>query len=211
MLDIKRLRNEPDEIRKALERRGIDAPLDEFAELDRKRREIIVEVEEKKALRNQVSDEIAKAKKNGEDASGKINAMKKVGEEIKALDVVLRDIETGLDDIVLELPNTPLAEVPDGADETANITIRTWGEPSVFEFESRAHWDIGAELGIIDQERGAKVAESRFTLLRGMGARLERSLINFFLNLEYLLIQWSLSSRIMGMSFWAKVLNTPSP
>lgn len=184
MLDIKRLRSEPDEIRKALERRGIDAPLDEFAELDKKRREIIVEAEEKKALRNQVSDEVAKAKKSGEDASEKISAMKKVGEEIKALDLVLKEIESQLDDIVLELPNPPLADVPDGADESANVTIRNWGEPRSFSFEPRAHWDLGAELGIIDQERGAKVAESRFTLLRGMGARLERALINFFLDLH---------------------------
>ena len=184
MLDIKRLRNEPDEIMKALQRRGIDAPLDEFAELDRKRRKIIVEVEDKKALRNQVSDEIASSKKTGGDASEKIAAMKKVGEEIKALDIVLRDIETQLDDIVLDLPNTPLPEVPEGADESANVTIRTWSEPTKFDFEAKAHWDLGADLGIIDQERGAKVAESRFTLLRGMGARLERSLINFFLNLH---------------------------
>lgn len=184
MLDIKRLRSKPDEIRKALERRGIDAPLDEFAELDRKRREIIVEAEEKKALRNQVSDEVAKAKKSGEDASGKISDMKKVGGEIKALDLVLKDLESQLEDIVLELPNTPLPDVPDGADETANVTIRSWGEPRSFDFKARAHWDLGAELGIIDQERGAKVAESRFTLLRGLGARLERALINFFLDLH---------------------------
>lgn len=184
MLDIKRLRSQPEEVRKALERRGIEAPLDEFIELDKKRRETIVEVEEKKALRNQVSDEIAVARKAGADASEKIQAMKKVGEEIKALDLVLKDIGLQLDDIVLELPNTPLDDVPGGADESANVTVRTWGEPRRFDFEPRAHWDLGAELGIIDQERGAKVAESRFTLLRGMGARLERSLINFFLNLH---------------------------
>ncbi|MHB8792274.1 MAG: serine--tRNA ligase [Thermoleophilia bacterium] len=184
MLDIKRLRSEPDEVRKALERRGIDAPLDEFAELDKKRREIIVEAEEKKALRNQVSDEVAMAKRSGEDASEKISAMKKVGEQIKALDLMLKDLESQLDDIVLELPNTPLPDVPEGADENDNVTIRTWGEPRSFDFEARAHWDLGAELGIIDQERGAKVAESRFTLLRGLGARLERALINFFLDLH---------------------------
>ncbi len=184
MLDIKRLRSEPEEIKKALERRGIEAPLDEFAELDKKRREVIVEVEEKKALRNQVSDEIAAIKKGGGETSEKIAAMKKVGEEIKALDLLLKDIEKQLEDIVLELPNIPLPDVPDGADETANVSIRTWGEPRKFEFEPKAHWDLGAELGIIDQERGAKVAESRFTLLRGMGAKLERSLINFFLNLH---------------------------
>lgn len=184
MLDIKRLRSEPEAVKQALERRGIEAPLDEFIELDKKRREVIVEVEEKKALRNQVSDEIAVAKKSGVDAGGKIAAMKKVGEEIKALDAVLHDIEAELDDIVLELPNTPLPDVPTGADETANIEVRKWGEPRSFDFEPKPHWDLGAELGIIDQERGAKVAESRFTLLRGAGARLERALINFFLNLH---------------------------
>ena len=184
MLDIRRLRSEPEEIKKALERRGIEAPLDEFAELDAKRREIITEAEEKKALRNKVSDEIAAAKKAGEDAAEKIAAMRKVGEEIKGLEHILRDIEGQLDGIVLELPNTPLPDVPDGVDETANVEIRTWGEPCRFDFKPKAHWDLGAELGIIDQERGAKVAESRFTLLKGAGSRLERSLVNFFLDLH---------------------------
>ncbi|MHB8159839.1 MAG: serine--tRNA ligase [Thermoleophilia bacterium] len=184
MLDIKRLRNEPEEVKQALGRRGIEAPLDEFAELDTRRREFIVAVEEKKALRNQVSDEIAVAKKSGEDAAEKIAAMKSLGEEIKALDLALKDIENKLDEIILELPNTPLPEVPDGVDESANIMVRTWGEPPEFGFEPKAHWDLGANLGIIDQDRGAKVAESRFTLLRGMGARLERALINYFLNLH---------------------------
>lgn len=184
MLDIKRLRDEPDEVKRALERRGIEAPLDGFTELDKKRRQIIVAADAKKALRNRVSEEIAAARKSGEDAAGKIEAMKKVGEEIKALDSLLRDVESELDDIVLELPNTPFADVPDGTDETANVEIRKWGEPRRFDFEPQAHWDLGAALGIIDQERGAKVAESRFTLLRGAGARLERSLINFFLNLH---------------------------
>ena len=104
-------------------------PLDEFAELDRKRREVIGEAEEKKALRNLVSDEIAAAKKSGDDASDKIAAMKKVGEEIKALDTLLRDIESQLDDIVLELPNTPLPEAPDGVDESDNVELRRIGEP----------------------------------------------------------------------------------
>ncbi len=184
MLDIKRLRNEPEELKHAIGRRGVEVPLDEFNELDRKRREILVEVEEKKAIRNKVSGEIAAARRAGEDASGMISDMKKVGEEIKALEVVLRGIERELDDIVMELPNPPLPDVPTGEDESANKTLRTFGEPTVFGFEPKAHWDIGADLGIIDQERGTKVAESRFTLLRAEGARLERSLINFFLDLH---------------------------
>ncbi|MHB0915868.1 MAG: serine--tRNA ligase [Thermoleophilia bacterium] len=184
MLDIRRLRNEPEAIRQALARRGIDAPLDAFAELDQKRREVLVEVEDKKALRNRVSDEIAAAKKAGADAGGQIAAMKRVGEEIKALEAVQGDIEAQLDDLLAELPNIPQDDVPEGADESANITLRTHGEPTAFDFEPKPHWDIGEELGIIDQERGTKVAEARFTLLRGMGARLERSLINFFLNLH---------------------------
>jgi seryl-tRNA synthetase len=184
MLDIKRLRSEPEEIKKALERRGIEAPLDEFVELDKKRRELIVEAEEKKALRNKVSDDIAEAKRSGKDAGAQIEDMKRVGEEIKALDALLRDVEWQLDAIVMELPNTPLPDVPEGRDETANLEIRTWGRPPQFDFEPRPHWELGTELDIIDQERGAKVAESRFTLLKGMGARLERSLISFFLNLH---------------------------
>ncbi|GBE58412.1 serine--tRNA ligase [bacterium BMS3Abin01] len=184
MLDIKRLRNQPDELRQAIGRRGVEVPLDEFNELDRQRRQVLVEVEEKKAIRNRVSGEIAAAKRAGEDAAGMISDMKKVGEEIKALEIVLRDIEGRLEDIVMELPNPPLPDVPTGRDESANITLRTFGEPTMFAFEPKAHWDIGADLGIIDQERGTKVAESRFTLLRAEGARLERSLINFFLDLH---------------------------
>lgn len=184
MLDIKRLRKEPEAIRDAIARRGVDVPLDEFAELDRKRRELLVEVEDKKAIRNRATDEIAAAKRSGEDASARIEAMKKVGEEIKALEVILRDVDQELEDIVMELPNPPLPDVPDGDDESANVLVRSYGEPPVFDFQAKAHWDIGADLGIIDQERGTKVAESRFTLLRGAGARLERALINFFLNLH---------------------------
>lgn len=184
MLDIKRLRSEPDEIKKALQRRGIQAPLDEFAALDQQRREIIFEAEAKKAMRNRVSDEIAAAKKSGADAGDKIAAMKKVGEEIKVLETSLKQVEAQLDDIVLELPNTPLPDVPDGPDESCNVEVRRHGEPRRFDFQPQAHWDLGAKLGIIDQERGAKVAESRFTLLKGMGARLERSLINFFLDVH---------------------------
>ena len=184
MLDIKRLRSEPEQIREAMGRRGIEVPLDEFMELDRKRRQLLVEVEEKKALRNRASDEIAAAKRSGGDAGAQIEAMKKVGEEIKALEVILKDVERELAEIVMEFPNPPLPGVPEGDDESANITERSFGEPTTFDFEPQAHWDIGAELGIIDQERGTKVAESRFTLLRGMGARLERALINFFLNLH---------------------------
>lgn len=184
MLDIKRLRNEPEAVRAALARRGVEAPLDAFAELDKKRREVLVEAEEKKALRNAASDEIAAARKAGEDAGGQIAAMKKVGEEIRALEAVLGDIEAELDELLAELPNTPQDDVPVGTDESANVTLRSHGEPPKFTFAPKAHWDLGEELGIIDQERGTKVAESRFTLLRGQGARLERSLINFFLNLH---------------------------
>jgi seryl-tRNA synthetase len=184
MLDIKRLRNEPEEVKQALERRSIEAPLDGFMELDQKRRQLIVETEEKKALRNKASEEIAAAKQAGGDSSEKIAAMKKVSEEIKALDELLRDAEEEIYEIVLELPNTPLPDVPVGPDESANVEIRRWGEPRKFDFEPKAHWDLGADLDIIDQERGAKVAESRFTLLKGQGARLERSLINFFLDLH---------------------------
>ncbi|MEK7817037.1 MAG: serine--tRNA ligase, partial [Actinomycetota bacterium] len=175
MLDIKRLRSEPDELRRSIERRGIEAPLGEFLELDRKRRDLLVQTEDKKAERNRVSDEIAAAKRSGEEVAGKIEAMQRVGEEIKALDDELRDLEAQINEIVLELPNPPLDDVPDGTDESANVTIRTFGEPRDFGFEPRAHWDTGRELGIVDQERGAKIAESRFTLLKGQGALLERA------------------------------------
>ena len=184
MLDIKKLRSQTEEMKAALESRGIDAPLDEFIELDKKRRELIVDAEEKKALRNTASDRIAAARKAGEDAAGMIEEMRRVGEEIKALDHLLRDVEMQLDAIVLELPNTPLPDVPVGPDESANVEVLRVGEPRSFGFQPKPHWDLGAELDIIDQERGGKVAESRFTLLKGAGARLERALINFFLDLH---------------------------
>ncbi len=184
MLDIKKLRKQPEEIKLALARRGLDAPLDEFAELDRKLREVIAEAEENKALRNKASDEIAAARQAGRDSEEKIAAARKLSEKIKALDLLAADIEAQLDDIVLELPNPPLDDVPDGADEHDNVEVRSWGSPTRFDFEPRPHWDIGTALDIIDQERGAKVAESRFTLLKGAGARLERALINFFLDLH---------------------------
>lgn len=184
MLDIKQLRRRPDDFKRALGRRGLDAPLDEFIELDRKLREVIAESEEKKAWRNRASGEIAAARRAGIDATDKIKASRKLGEMIKALDLMARDIEKQLDDIVLELPNPPLDDVPDGADESGNVQVRAWGSPAGFDFKPRPHWEIGASLDIIDQERGSKVAESRFTLLKGAGARLERALINFFLNLH---------------------------
>ncbi len=184
MIDIKRLRKETDRVARALARRGIEAPLDRFRELDGERRRLLVAVEEMKAQRNQASEEIAAIKREGGDAGEKIAAMKELGGEIKQLEQQLGRVEEELDEIVLELPNPPLDDVPDGEDESANVTIRTHGEPTAFDFEPKPHWDLGAELDIIDQERGTKVAESRFTLLKGAGARLERALINFFLDLH---------------------------
>ncbi|HAJ70411.1 MAG: serine--tRNA ligase [Alkalibacterium sp.] len=185
MLDIKRIRNDFEETKKRLESRGVKADeLNELKRLDEKRRECIQKSEKLKKYRNDVSAQIAEKKRNKEDASEVIAAMKKVGGDIKEIDVELEKLKEGIHNISAGLPNLPHPSLPVGEDEESNVLIRKWGEPKTFEFEPQPHWDLGTDLGILDFERGAKVARSRFLYYKGLGARLERALYNFMLDMH---------------------------
>src|SRR5438132_4231104 len=181
MLAREYLREHADDYRVALKNRGSKVDLERFLELDAERRKTIARVETLKNQRNVASQQIAALKKSKQDASAQIDAMKRVGDEIKELDARLADIEEELRAIELELPNVPHETVPVGADESANRIERTWGEKPKFDFEPKAHWDVGEALGILDFDRAAKITGARFALISGAGARLNRALIDFFL------------------------------
>ncbi|WP_055072011.1 serine--tRNA ligase [Clostridium massiliamazoniense] len=185
MLDLKRIRSNAEEIKKALGNRGEKfdvSVIDEVIALDEERRSILVEVESLKGKRNQVSAEIPKRKKAGEDVTEVMAEMKKIGETIKEFDAKVNEIDSKIEYIMLRIPNIPNPQVPDGETDEDNIEIKRWGEPTKFNFEPKAHWDLGTDLNILDFERAGKVAGSRFTFYKGMGARLERSIINYFLD-----------------------------
>ncbi|HEM5138842.1 TPA: serine--tRNA ligase [Streptococcus suis] len=183
MLDIKRIRTDFDGVAAKLATRGVAAEtLANIKDLDAKRREILVTVEELKAEHNTVSAEIAQAKRNKENADDKIAAMQKLSAEVKNLDAQLLEIDEKLNAILTVLPNTPHDSVPVGADEEENVEVRRWGTPREFTFEPKAHWDLGENLDILDWERGAKVTGARFLFYKNLGARLERALYNFMLN-----------------------------
>lgn len=183
MLDLKQLRTNFAAAQAKLATRGVDvAILDKMKELDEQRRELLVQVEEEKAKRNTVSAEIAKAKRNKEDAADKIAAMQALSAEIKELDSRLNSIDQELQEILVTLPNLPHESVPVGEDEEDNVEIRRWGQVPEFDFEPKAHWDLGEDLGILDWERGGKVTGARFLFYKGLGARLERALYNFMLD-----------------------------
>ncbi len=183
MLDIKRIRTDFDGVAAKLATRGVAAEtLANIKELDAKRREILVTVEELKAERNTVSAEIAQAKRNKENADDKIAAMQKLSADVKNLDAELLEIDEKLNAILAVLPNTPHDSVPVGVDEEENVEVRRWGTPREFTFEPKAHWDLGEDLDILDWERGAKVTGARFLFYKNLGARLERALYNFMLD-----------------------------
>ncbi|UOE94155.1 serine--tRNA ligase [Alkalihalobacillus sp. LMS39] len=185
MLDIKVLRSQFDEVKEKLASRNEDiSGLDAFLPLDEKRRTIIVDVEEKKQQRNQVSQEVAQLKREKKDADHLIKEMKQVSDEIKRLDDELREVEAKLEEILMRLPNIPHDSVPIGQTEDDNVEIRTWGDKPQFSYEPEPHWDIATKLGILDFERASKVTGSRFVFYKGLGARLERALINFMMDLH---------------------------
>ncbi|WP_321388754.1 serine--tRNA ligase [uncultured Enterococcus sp.] len=185
MLDVKMIRQNFDDVKQKLKTRGVkEEVLVEFISLDENRRELLVKVEELKKYRNDVSTEIAQLKRNKEDASAKINEMKEVGGKIKALDTEIADTDEQLKAIASALPNLPHESVPVGAGEEENVELRKWSEPRTFDFEPKPHWEVAENLGILDFERGAKVAGSRFVYYKGLGARLERALYNFMLDLH---------------------------
>lgn len=185
MLDNKELRNNFEVIAGKLENRGVNKEeLNRYVELDNKRRDLIVETEKLKGYRNEVSEAIATLKRNKENADEKITEMREVGGQIKELDQTLSTIEEQIENIATGLPNLPHESVPVGEDEDDNVEVRKWGETIQFDFEPKPHWEIGEELGILDFERGAKVSGSRFLYYKGLGARLERALYNFMLDLH---------------------------
>lgn len=184
MLDLKFVRDNTEKVEQMLKNRHAKVDLVEFKQLDAKRRTLIQEVEADKSQRNTVSAEISQMKRNGEDATEKITAMRALGDKISATDKELKEVEERLHAVMLTIPNMPAADVPVGKDDTENPEIRKWGEPKHFDFEPKAHWDIGEKLGILDSERAAKVSGARFYYYKGAGARLERAVYNFFLDLH---------------------------
>ncbi|HEO5397782.1 TPA: serine--tRNA ligase [Streptococcus agalactiae] len=183
MLYLKRIRTDFDAVAKKLATRGVDQEtLTTLKELDIKRRELLIKSEEAKAQRNVASAAIAQAKRNKENADEQITAMQTLSADIKAIDAELADVDANLQSMVTVLPNTPADDVPLGADEDENVEVRRWGTPREFDFEAKAHWDLGESLGILDWERGAKVTGSRFLFYKGLGARLERAIYSFMLD-----------------------------
>ncbi len=184
MLDSKFVRENSDKVEQTLRNRGSALDLTEFLALEKKRRELLAEVEILKSQRNSVSADISRMKKSGENADSLIAKMRGVGDSISEIDGQVKTVELKLDDILKGIPNMTHESVPVGKDENDNPEVRKWGTPRKFEFEPQAHWDIGEKLGLLDFERGAKVTGARFTFYRGLGSRLERSLINFMLDLH---------------------------
>jgi seryl-tRNA synthetase len=184
MLDAKYIREHIDEVRKRLGFRGQAISLDQFVLIDGERRKAIQEWERLRALQKKVSDEVSKRKKEGKDASELISEMKKVSQEMKELDAIVQEKEKALQDFLLMVPNLPHESVPKGTDSSENAEVRRWGEIPKFGFEPKPHWDLGEELGILDFKCGAKIAGARFTLYWDLGAKLERALINFMLDLH---------------------------
>lgn len=183
MLDMKLIRNETESVKERLATRGVDAAeVDALVADDAKRRELLVQTEELKARRNTVSDEIGLKKRNKEDASDVIAEMQTVSAKIKELDEEVAKVDEAIEDRMLHFPNLPNPTIPVGADEEANREERVWGEIPSFDFKPKAHYEIGEDLGILDWERGAKVAGARFVYYVGQGARLERAVYNFMLD-----------------------------
>ena len=185
MLDIKRIREDFEGVKARVEFRGKgDFGIGEVRDLDEKRRDILAKVEAMRNRQKVVSREIPRLKKAGEDASQVMAEMKQLSGEIKEMEGKLAEVETALSQAILSVPNTPYEKVPFGNDDSENEEIRKVGEPTSFSFEPKAHWDIGQDLDILDFERAAKIAGTRFTVYKGLGARLERAIINFMLDLH---------------------------
>lgn len=184
MLDIKRIRTNKEEVIESLNSRFGNYNIDKVLELDEKRREIIFEVENKKARQNEVSKQVPKLKKDGIDVLELFKEMKALSDEIKELDVKVKDLDEEIRKELLSIPNTPNKDIPIGKSDEDNVEIRKFLEPKKFDFEVKAHWDLGVDLDILDFERAVKISGSRFSVFKGLGAKLERALINFMLDLH---------------------------
>jgi seryl-tRNA synthetase len=184
VLDPRLLREQPEVVRAALRTRGSRAPLDLLLDHDARRRRVLHESEELKARRNRLSEDVATAKRQRQDATALIDESRTLGTRIGALEGDLRTLDGALAELALQLPNVPHPSVPRGAAADENVEIRRWGEPRAFPFTPRPHWELGEILGILDFERAVRLAKSRFTVLWGLGARLERALAHFMLDLH---------------------------
>lgn len=184
MLDIKIIRNETEKVKALLSRRKENVDIDAVIALDNSRRELLFEAEQLKKRQNEVSKEIPKLKKAGEDTSAIFAEMKEISDRIKELDQKTKDVEDELNTLMLTIPNLPNPSVPDGDTDADNVEIRKYGEPTKFDFEPKAHWDLGKDLNILDPDTAAKITGTRFTLYRGLGARLERAIVNYYLDVH---------------------------
>lgn len=184
MYDLTFFRNNLDQIQRRLATRGYELDIQSFQELDRQRRQCVTESEQLKAERNQASTEIARLRKAGQDTAERQQQVRSTGDRIAELDAQVNKLDSEFRDFLARIPNLPAESVPVGHDERSNQEIRRWGAPPEFSFQPKAHWDLGPELGILDLERAAKVTGARFSVYWGLGARLERALINFMLDLH---------------------------
>ena len=182
MLDMKLIRGETEKVKAALARRKEDVDIDGVIALDDRRRAILFEVESLKAKQNETSKKIPVMKKAGEDTAPVFAEMKAISDRVKELDEQVREVEGQIYDAMLRIPNIPNDEVPDGDTDEDNVEIRRFGEPTKFDFEPKAHWDIGADLGILDPDTAAKITGARFHVYRDLGAKLERAVVNYFLD-----------------------------
>lgn len=182
MLDIRRIRNNPDEVEKLLKRRNPELSLNKVLELDKERREKLVEAENIKAEQNKESKQVPLLKKEGKDVSGILQNMKELAEKVKVLDNYIKEIDLKIEKELLSIPNTPNPDITIGLSDADNKEIRRWGEPTKFNFEPKAHWDLGVNLDILDFERATKITGTRFSMFKGIGARLERSITAYMLD-----------------------------
>ena len=184
MLDIKLIRTETEKVKAALARRKENVDIDAVLDLDNKRRELVFETEQLKKKQNEVSKMIPQLKKAGEDTTAIFAEMKEISEKVKDLDAQIKEVEEQLSAMMYNIPNIPNENVPDGDTDEDNVEIRKFSTPTEFDFEPKAHWDLGKDLNILDPETAAKITGARFTLYRGLGARLERAVTNYFLDMH---------------------------
>ena len=184
MLDIKYVRSNPESVKQAMKNRNLDldALIDKVLEIDASRRNFLSEMEKEKSVQNEINKKVPMMKKSGEDTTELIKEMKKLSEKISELKSKVTELDKNQRDILLSIPNVPNEEVPVGKDDSDNVEVRKWGDLPQFSFEPLAHWDIGKNLDILDFERAAKITGTRFTVYKDLGARLERAVINFFLD-----------------------------
>ncbi len=184
MLDIRVIREETDAVKAYLKARNSDFDVDRVLGLDGEKKKLLAAVEELKARRNAGSREVGKIRASGGDASAIQEEMRKIGEQVKADDARVSEIDSELSKLLQQIPNRPDASVPIGRDETENVEVRRWGEPRAFDFEPKPHWDLAEACGMLDFERGPRMAQSRFTVFKGLGARLERAIMNYMLDMH---------------------------